>query len=479
MDKHKDDADPEKLATFEKNIALAFFYKGRDENAIEYFDKVLDRWNLGPPKNTIIRGLKIVYDLTMISLNLYLPFKRKGKSPNKRDNETFDFCYKKAISLANVDPMRNFMEQMGTVKRSFGFDLKKVENGVIFPSSASGCLSFAGLLPKLRKKLLELAEDIVSFNAPKELMEYELYFNFSNIFAGNLKDLKDYNENLIDENLRLGEFWHVTIYLFCFITLANEQGDFKASSILIEKLNGIADTYEYNFATVMCFLLKTVRDNKAGYFYDCIRECDEGISLCKQLGLEPYSIALLGQKAEAQMYLNDKEGAKSSLNFADELVKKQGFVPPTLSLGYLRGQQLHDLQLLEEAVSKDAKLLMPKCRKEAYHSCKKEIKNLKNMTFYSILSLNLFSRYYWLIDQQGKAIKLWKKAIDRAKDFGVEGPDLARTYMEIGRRLLEKKSKFKELNGIKAEEYFEKAREMFEKMDMQLDLDELERITSA
>lgn len=160
-------------------------------------------------------------------------------------------------------------------------------------------------------------------------------------------------------------------------------------------------------------------------------------------------------------------------------MKKQGFVPPTIKLYYLRGQQLYELQLLEEAVNKDDKLLMPKCRKRAYNSCKKEIKNLKNHTIYSIFSLNLFSRYFWLIDQQGKAIKLWKKAIDRAKDFGVESPDLARTYMEIGRRLLEKKSKFKELNGIKAEEYLEKAREMFEKMDMQWDLDELERITAA
>ena len=94
-------------------------------------------------------------------------------------------------------------------------------------------------------------------------------------------------------------------------------------------------------------------------------------------------------------------------------------------------------------------------------------------------SLNLFSRYFWLIDKQKKAIKLWQKAIAKAKDCGMEGPYLARTYMEIGNRLKEKKSRFKEIDGIKAEQYLEKAREMFEKMDMQWDLDELERITSA
>ncbi len=55
-------------------------------------------------------------------------------------------------------------------------------------------------------------------------------------------------------------------------------------------------------------------------------------------------------------------------------------------------------------------------------------------------------------------------------------PDLARTYMEIGKRFLKKKSRYKELNGITAEEYLEKARELFQEMDLQWDLDELDKI---
>ena len=54
--------------------------------------------------------------------------------------------------------------------------------------------------------------------------------------------------------------------------------------------------------------------------------------------------------------------------------------------------------------------------------------------------------------------------------------ELSRTYFEVGKRLLEPKSKFKELNGITAEEYLEKARSMFKEMDLQWGLDELEKI---
>jgi hypothetical protein len=48
--------------------------------------------------------------------------------------------------------------------------------------------------------------------------------------------------------------------------------------------------------------------------------------------------------------------------------------------------------------------------------------------------------------------------------------------MEIGKRFHENKSKHKELNGIRAEGYLGKAREMFQAMDLQWDLDTLEKV---
>ena len=90
----------------------------------------------------------------------------------------------------------------------------------------------------------------------------------------------------------------------------------------------------------------------------------------------------------------------------------------------------------------------------------------------------LVGRYYWLLSKQNKSFKWWKRALQEAERLGAR-PDLARTYMEIGKRLLEEKSKYKELNGISAEEYLEKARTMFQEMDLQWDLDELDKIMAA
>ena len=43
--------------------------------------------------------------------------------------------------------------------------------------------------------------------------------------------------------------------------------------------------------------------------------------------------------------------------------------------------------------------------------------------------------------------------------------------------LLKPESKYKKLDGIKAEEYLERARVLFEEMSLQWDLDELGRVT--
>ncbi len=76
---------------------------------------------------------------------------------------------------------------------------------------------------------------------------------------------------------------------------------------------------------------------------------------------------------------------------------------------------------------------------------------------------------------QTKALKWWKKSVKTGEKLSAR-PDLSRTYFEIGKSLLEPGSKQTELDGITGEEYLQKARTMFEEMDLQWDLEQLDRI---
>ena len=86
--------------------------------------------------------------------------------------------------------------------------------------------------------------------------------------------------------------------------------------------------------------------------------------------------------------------------------------------------------------------------------------------------------FYWLIGKQNKAFKWWNKTIKRGEELGAR-PDLSRTYFEIGKALLHPKCKYKECGGTTAEVYLNKTRSMFEEMDLQWDLDELDKVITA
>ena len=86
--------------------------------------------------------------------------------------------------------------------------------------------------------------------------------------------------------------------------------------------------------------------------------------------------------------------------------------------------------------------------------------------------------YYWLLGKQNKALKWWGKAVKKGEELGAL-PDLSRTCFEIGKALLDPKCNRNDWNGISANEYLAKARSMFQEMDLQYDLDELDKITAS
>lgn len=475
LKKYGDAADPEKLATFEKNIALAFFNKGQYENALRYFDSVLELWGAGSPKNRITITFKLNYDLLSVIVNLYLPSKKAKKTPDKRDNEVFDLSYKKAISLIELDPKRCFIEFLRTLRRLTKFDIAKIENGVGMWMSASGLFSWTGISFKLSKKILQYNKDIINKNDIKQIFYHDLFELLYDSFTGNWSNAKEYDENLVYLNLRIGEFWHVSTYLVFHGYIKIEQGAFREVEMIISKLSEIWEVYGNENATEYRYSLKIMLLMIFKKLHDALNEADAGISFHSQTGRKMAVLYYLGYKAIIQILLKDINGAKESLLQARELVFKQGRVPPIYISSYLMGQFLFDLYFLEQAILTDDKSNILKYRKKAYQSGKQALKNSSKYAINRSEALRLMGLYYWLLGKQKMAIKFWNNSIKEGKCLGAR-VELARTYMEIGKRLLEEKSRLRELSGIKAEEYLEKARILFKEMDLQWDLEEIDKI---
>jgi class 3 adenylate cyclase/tetratricopeptide (TPR) repeat protein len=476
LNKHGDIADPEKLKILEKNIAIAFFNKGEYESALTYFDRVLKRWGVKPPQNKIFVLIKLVFDLLKVIPHLYYPLTKSKKIPENRDNEIFDLSYKKNQALTFVNAMRKFAEGVGTIKKSLGFDLKKIENGYAWPLAGSAQFSYAGFF-SLSNRFLEYAESVVDKKNIKELLLFNFVKILHNCCSGKWDDIQDYDESLLDQNLKIGQFWEVSNYIVIYSLVKLEQGEFKDVYPLIDKLSTITDSYEYELSRSHKFNRRTHLLIQCRTLYDAQKSAEKFELSVVKIGSDLYRIHALGLKTQIQILLKDLAEAEKSLNQAEEYYRKQAIVPPLFAASYLVAKFSFDIVLLEESFRSNNKLTISKHRQSAVKSGKNVLKNSKKYAPYRTGVFKLMGLYFWLIDKQNKAVKWWQKAIEEGERLSAR-PELARTYMEIGKRFLEEKSKYKELNGISAKEYLGKAREMFQEMDLQWDLDELDKIAS-
>ncbi|MFC1823206.1 adenylate/guanylate cyclase domain-containing protein [Thermodesulfobacteriota bacterium] len=477
LNKYGDTADPEKLKILEKNIAIAFFNKGEYENALPYFDRVLERCGIKPPQNKVCVWIKLLFDLIAVILHLYLPSMKSNKIPDHKDNEIFDLSYKRGQTLTYVNALRNFTEGIGIIRKLFGFDLKKIENGYVWLVAGSGLFSYTGFSFRLSNRFLEYAEKTIDKENFKELFAFIFYKLVYSIFSGKWDDIQGHDESILDQNLGIGQFWEVATYINWYFYKKVERGEFKAVYPLIQKLSTMADSYDYELARAHQLRSESHLLIQARKLDDAQRSAEKLDFSAAKMGSDLYRISSFGIKAQIQILLKDLSGAEKSLNQAEEYYKKHEIVPSMYSSFYLRKRFSLDIILLEESFRSNNKSAIAKYRQNAGKSKKNALKNSKKYAPFRTAVFRSTGLYYWLINKQNRAVKWWQKAIAESKRLGTR-PDLARTYMEIGKRLLEEKSKFKELDGISAIEYLKKAREMFQEMDLQWDLDELEKIVS-
>jgi len=108
LQSNKDTADPEKLAMFEKNIAIALYNKCRWVEAVEHIDKVFEYWNIPAYPNRFLAIIKFIKNVIFITTGLDRVSKRTRKVPTQRDNDIFELFFMRGASLIYFDNVKLF-----------------------------------------------------------------------------------------------------------------------------------------------------------------------------------------------------------------------------------------------------------------------------------------------------------------------------------------------------------------------------------
>ncbi len=356
-----------------------------------------------------------------------------------------------------MDPKRCFYEFLNTLKRLSEFDVTKIENGFGIWLSASGLFSWAGIFLKLSKKVLDRSIYIINEEDKKHILYYDFFMLLYNFVSGNWCNVEEYNKRLIDLNLRIGEFWHTSNYILFHGFINVDQGMFKEADKTINALNDIWQNYDNEYARHCKYSLKIKLLINSRKLYEAQIEADAGLLFMSKTGKNFDILYYHGVKVLIQILQKNMDEAKELLTQAKRLFSEQSDIPPYYISSYLLSDFLFDIYLLEGSLHSNDKLKISKYKKRAYQSGKLALKHSKKYAPDRTEVFRLIGLYYWLNDNQIKALKWWKKSIQEGEHLKNK-VELTRSYMEIGNRLVENKSRFQDLNGIKAHEYLSKAK---------------------
>ena len=474
LNKYGDKADLEKVAMLEKNIALALFNRGQFTESVEYFDKVLAFYGVTVPKHPISKALKFAAGFFAVLVSIYLPFLKWRKDPTKKDKELISLNYTKLQALSQIDPQKFFIQSFYFLKRFTKFDSTKIDNGTGIMASMSGLFSWPGISFTLSRKVLDFVKDKIDMNDVKSVLYFKMFEFVHNGMTGTWQEDIDPDNDLLARNLEIGEFLFSTIYLE-WIGFSNiPRGNLNTAQLAIQKMSDIGETYDNEYAKTLKYYTNTILLMKYRKLHEAMDEAEPAIQFIGKTGFGIFLVSLYSLKARVQIMLGDIDGAADSINQAERITAEGRAVPQQLGELFLSSFILN-LQHLEESTKKGDKSASSLHRAGALKNGTKAVNMANKYAPFKTESLKFMGVYYWLIGRQRKAIKWWRKAIKEGQRLN-DRLELSRTYFEVGKHLLDPTSKYKELDGIKEEEYLGKARTMFEEMDLQWDLDELEKL---
>jgi class 3 adenylate cyclase/tetratricopeptide (TPR) repeat protein len=474
--KFEEKASPEKIAMLEKNIAHALLNRGRNLESVDYFTRVLEYHGETFPKTRLGIAMKLTHGLVSLLLGIYLPVIKWRRIPTERDKEIIHLAFYKGVGLSLPDPRRMFIEAIFIAKRMTDVDLSRVQFGYGMLISWSVLFSYTGISKRISKKILDFTKNKFDHHDDRTYFNY-LYVKFLHDFMmGGFVPPDSNLESLTDRMIKSGELAYGVLMIIFPGYYFLETGQFAITIRMIEKLNAVYREYNQDMAETLEIILKMRLFVKQRRLEEIMRTFHEGITFVDKKASKNMHFLMHALKARALLLSGEIEEAGDCFKYLETIGSETPLAPHHLS-GYLIGRFMFALHRLENAV-KTGDTSYGKYAQEARLWGKESLKLSKKSNLDRVEVRRHLGTFHWLTGKKRDALKWWRLSIETGEAFNMK-PELSRTYFEIGKRLSEPNSPYQELNGISAAEYLNKAKTMFEEMDLQWDLEQLEHVVAG
>ena len=351
------------------------------------------------------------------------------------DKEVIKLLGKKAQMELIFNPKISFINCLYGLSKEVQF-----EDGVSMLAGISGVFSYSGISFKMGRKVLGFCKNRINTNDVALVICYELSAIVLGVSGGVTDFAKEYDDDLVNRNLRIGEVFFATAYTAWHGMLLLDMGHFHETKKLIDKLSEINNLYGNYFAGQWKYLLNIRYLLKIRKLYDALREVDEGIIFSNRIDLDDNTVWLFQfyyLKSRILSFLMDTNGAEELLNRMKKDLPKYG-VPFHLCPYYLT-EFIFYINKLNRLSNDDDQSELTETKKKALRTGKKMMDISSKAFFERTEVLKYMGIYFWIIGKQKRALKLFGKSIALGKQIHAK-VELSRIYFEVGFHLLKPKA---------------------------------------
>jgi len=464
----KNDPQDHEIRDLRINIANMYHAVGRNFESVKLYEDVFEKYFnyrvAKTEKGIMLRG---IWGMLMIAFSFRFPKLFFKKSITKEEESICSHFLGWGTPISTINPRHFIFKPSDAVRRFIKYDPMGSQAVLELYIQISCIFLWASFSNPTSKKIIDLVDQADFQLNPRPLLALFMTKSMFNINTGHWHYQIEADE-VFNTGLITGELWMTSVTALYLGMQQTELGDYARTIEISDKLRELGNSFENSFAIAQGYRVKFVCLMKFRKYEHLQELLDEARNFMQTTDNKLHAFLVDLVQGHLHIHNNHLDAAVKSFEEASgylEIIKSVG----SYYTSYLIAKIHLSLALMNDKRNKN--IINNKEIRELLKTSGKLIVKSKKFVSNLTEAYLLRSRIFMFQQKSKKAFINLQLAIQTGEKYQSR-LELSRAYFETGKFLSDPNNRYKELNSHPASYFLEKAKTMFEVMDLQLDLKE-------